>query len=173
MRKPGCPLWGLSGPHPGQEDSALRAESVGQAQSPGWWVGQRPDSATSASSRGVHGDAPGLGRGCAPYSGHTLPSPRSVPPRLPPRFLLRLPQRPRLVFPPESISCCCLDTSICSAFRGMLLRGDRGMGAPPDSWPLSLPHANIPVVPVRADQACLVWSAVDATGLVCVGLRAD
>lgn len=36
------------------------------------------------------------------------------------------------------------------------------MGAPPDSWPLSLPHANIPVVPVRADQSCLVWSAVDA-----------
>lgn len=47
------------------------------------------------------------------------------------------------------------------------------MGAPPDSWPLSPPHANIPVVPVRAGRACLVWSAVDATGFVCVGLRAD
>lgn len=44
------------------------------------------------------------------------------------------------------------------------------MGPSPGSWPLSLPHANIPVVPVHADQACSVQSRV-ATGLICVGIR--
>ena len=76
-------------------------------------------------------------------------------------------------FPPESISHCCLYTSICSALRGMLPRGERGMGAPPKSWLLSLPHAYIPVAPVQADEDCLGQSGVEDTGLVCVAIRVD
>lgn len=72
--------------------------------------------------------------------------------------------------PPESISHCCPYTSICSAFWVMLLRGDRGMGAPSRGHdPLSLSHAYIPVVPVQADQAHLGQSRVEDTGSIAWG----
>lgn len=76
-------------------------------------------------------------------------------------------------FPPESISRCCLYTSICSALRGTCQEETGGMGAPPKPWPLSLPHACILVAPVQADEACLRQSGVEDPGLVWVATGVD
>ena len=73
MRKLRCPQRGLSWLHPSQGQSALRAQSVGQAQSPGVMGGGRGQQSPSASSRDFHSAAPGPGRGRAPCCGHTSP----------------------------------------------------------------------------------------------------
>ena len=100
------------------------------------------------------------------------PSP-NVPPNFFPRSFSGYRRGQDSSFPPESISRCCLYTSICSALRGTLPKGDGGMGAPPKPWPLSLPHACILVAPVQADEACLRQSEVEDPGLVWVVIGVD
>lgn len=161
--------------HPGQEDSALRAESLGQVRSSrvmGW--GQRLVRVTSVSSRGFHGSAPRSWRDGAPCSGHILP-PTKRAPRAPPRLLLRLPQRSELQFPPpKSISRCCLLHLHLPCFAGDTDQRGQRNGSPSQIHVLlSQPHAYILVVPVQADQACWGQHGVEDTGLICVGTRAD
>ena len=89
------PPWGLSRRHPNQEESAWRAESRGGVPKTDGW-GQRPTEpplpAPEASTMLLLdlGECPALGQSCALT--------KCALKRLP-SFLLRLPQRPRLVFP--------------------------------------------------------------------------
>lgn len=138
MREPRCPR-GLSWLHPGQEDSVLRAECG---------AGSVPRVTAGTEVRPPPLPVPGS-PWCCSWTWERVSSllwPHSGPPKVPPDLLpgsfSGYHRGQDSSSPPESISCCCLYTSIRSASRGMLLRGDRGTGASPESWPLSLPHAN-------------------------------
>lgn len=124
-----APLW------PGRFCFESRESGVGSVpRSDGW--GQRPDRAASASSRSFHGAASGLGRvGSLLWPHFSRPLPVTTPPELLPCFFSGHHGGQGPPSPPESISHCCPHTSICSAFRVTLLRGDRGMGAPSRSCP--------------------------------------
>lgn len=93
--------------------------------------GQRPGRATSASSRGFHGAAPGLGRGPAPCSGHTLPPPNvphtscQVPSQATTEAKTRLPTRVHQPLSSLHIHLLC--------FAGDAAEMRQRMGAPPKS----------------------------------------
>ena len=120
------PPWGLSRRHPNQEESAWRAESRGGVPKTDGW-GQRPTEpplpAPEASTMLL------LDLGECPALARAVPSP-NVPPNFFPASSSGYHRGQDSSFPPESISRCCLYTSICSALRGMLPRGDRRNGSP-------------------------------------------
>lgn len=154
LRRPWCLLWGMSWLHPGQEQSALRAESMGQAQSPRVMVVGRgwtdlPLLAPEASMPLLLTRERESSLLWPLFASHQMcPQTSSqVPSQATAEAEVRL-------SPPESIRRCCLYTSICSALLDAAERRPRSRSPLPSHGRLSLPHAYIPVVPAQADQAC-------------------